>query len=209
MKPTRSGLETQLTQVVQDTFTDLTIKPNVNGIVLPITADGRLSKLRRCLLSKSFKVTRTILGEMRCTVTTYRIIRPSTDLDFESLGNEGEVQVETTFDVIPSWWLVKFGIASVFKFDMLSSQGWQAKMASFNVRSIVHHDTQTMKCFANDIQLVPSDSVIFDFCREGNLQAVQSLLKHGKASVRDITPTGLTPLHVIATFMLPSYSEFF
>jgi hypothetical protein len=47
--------------------------------------------------------------------------------------------------------------------------------------------------------MIPEKSPIFEFCREGNLAGVQTLLKLGQASVRDRDPSGQTPLHVSTT----------
>lgn len=59
--------------------------------------------------------------------------KPSASL--VSIEDRGEVQVETSFQVVPSWLLISFGVASVFKFDITQLNGqWQATMASFNAR---------------------------------------------------------------------------
>lgn len=183
-KPLQSRLEGQLAQAVHDTF---------EGLDTSKYLEGRPTKAGRCLVSRSVTVTRTFLGEIHCTITTYRTRKLLADLN--SSDSEGELQVETAFRVVPSWLLIKFGVASVFKFDItkLNSQ-WQAKMASFNARP--HYQWIAKKRVADIVQLIPSDSPIFNFCREGNLEAVRSLLKYGKASARDITETGFTPLHV-------------
>ncbi|KUJ24120.1 uncharacterized protein LY89DRAFT_12819 [Mollisia scopiformis] len=185
----QSGLETQLTQVVQNTFNNVMVEHGQENVVLPFGTGDHLSprlgqfqeRRGRRIVNSSNRVTRTPLGEMRCTVSTYRLDQDTTDLELEEVDSEENLEIETTFSLVPSWWIVKFGMARMFKFDIMqfSRQGWQATMSTFN--------------------LVPSDSAIFDFCREGNLNAVRSLLRHGKASTRDITPTGLTPLHVAAS----------
>ncbi|KAE8448537.1 hypothetical protein EG329_009418 [Mollisiaceae sp. DMI_Dod_QoI] len=186
----QSGLETQLTQVVQNTFTSVLVEQHREQGQTPTMIDSNLIPCARLVerhsgrraVDSSFTATRTMLGEMHCRVTTYRICKPSLDLGPNQSENEEKLEIETNFTLVPSWWVVRFGVAKVFKFDIkeLSTQGWQANMATFN--------------------LVPSDSVIFDFCREGNLDAVRSLLTHGKASVKDVTAEGVTPLHVAASY---------
>ena len=42
----------------------------------------------------------------------------------------------------------------------------------------------------------PSQLLIFDFCKMGNIEGVQRLLARGDATVRDASPKGWTPLHV-------------
>ncbi|CZR55223.1 uncharacterized protein PAC_05110 [Phialocephala subalpina] len=188
----QSGLEAQLTHVAQDTFTSVLQEQNEKHGISSTTTDIHLipcarlvgKRSGRRLLHSSSKVTRTILGEMHCTVetyTTYRIGESSSHNELEPSESKENLEVETNFSLIPSWWVVRFGMSKVFKFDImqLSSQGWQAKMATFN--------------------LIPSKSPIFDFCRDGNLDAVRSLLKGGHASARDITPEGFTPLHAAAS----------
>ncbi|KAF8865396.1 hypothetical protein BDZ45DRAFT_445375 [Acephala macrosclerotiorum] len=186
----QSGLEAQLTHVVQNTFTNVLQEQKKNHGVASATSDiclipgARLVGKRsgRRVLHSSSKVTRTMLGEMHCTVTTYQIGESlRTKYDPKQSDTKEDLEIETNFSLVPSWWVVKFGMARVFKFDImqLSSQGWQAKMATFN--------------------LVPSNSPIFGFCRDGNLDAVRSLIKHGHASARDITSEGFTPLHAAAS----------
>jgi len=43
---------------------------------------------------------------------------------------------------------------------------------------------------------VPENALIFEFCREGNLAAVRTLLSTGNASPWDRDPEGRTPLYV-------------
>jgi len=42
----------------------------------------------------------------------------------------------------------------------------------------------------------PETAPIFDFCRDGNLEVVRTLLKNGHASPWDRDPEGRTPLFV-------------
>lgn len=85
---------------------------------------------------------------------------------------------ETSYTIYPATWLVRMGVHYGLRLKFLSSstQGWQT----------------TLKAFCP----VPDDAVIFEFCRQGNLPAVRSLLSAGHASVRDTDSRGYTPLHV-------------
>jgi hypothetical protein len=46
-----------------------------------------------------------------------------------------ELERETSFIFIPSWWLMKLGLGYGFKFDLnaMSSHGWQLNIKSFDV----------------------------------------------------------------------------
>lgn len=46
------------------------------------------------------------------------------------------------------------------------------------------------------VRVVQENSEIFKSCRAGNFEEVRRLLQEGKASVRDTSSTGWTPLHV-------------
>ena len=92
----------------------------------------------RRFIDGSVKVTRTVLGEMHCTVRTYRIGEASADSEHDVSELDRQQETETTFSLVPSWWVMKFGLAKIFKLDIMefSSQVWQAKMSSFNVCSL-------------------------------------------------------------------------
>lgn len=151
-----AGLKAQLTHVVQNTFTSVLEEqrekhgiPSATSEICLIPHARSVSKRSgRRVLHSSSKVTRTILGEMHCTVTTFQIIEPSRQSDLEQSDSKERLEIETNFSLVPSWLVVKFGLARVFKFDImqLSSQGWQAKMATFNVRiyplSAFHEDNE-------------------------------------------------------------------
>lgn len=94
-----------------------------------------IERRRRRALDSSLRVTRTIFGEIHCTVTTYRTGQVYLDSDLDEAQSEEDLEIETCFSVVPSWWVVRFGIVKVYKLDVLqlSNQGWQTKLASFNV----------------------------------------------------------------------------
>jgi len=43
---------------------------------------------------------------------------------------------------------------------------------------------------------MPENSLLFDLCRTGDVQAVKLMLARGDASVKDTSPKVWTPLHV-------------
>jgi hypothetical protein len=83
----------------------------------------------------------------------------------------------------PTQLLVKFGFSYGLNFSFTQSyRGWK-------------HCLETFRC-------VPDDSLIFDFCRSGNIQGVETLSRTGKASVWDTDSAGWTPLHVCGLYLV-------
>ncbi|KAK0112606.1 hypothetical protein ONS95_014349 [Cadophora gregata] len=67
------------------------------------------------------------------------------------------------------------------------STSWQFTLQPFNV--------------------IKKTSPIFEFCRNGNVEAVQTLIGLGEASVRDRDPDGRTPLWIAAHSLQPDVAE--
>jgi len=42
---------------------------------------------------------------------------------------------------------------------------------------------------------MPDDSLIFELCEQGNLDAVKQVISKGQGSIRDVNSWGETPLH--------------
>lgn len=79
----------------------------------------------------------------------------------------------------PANWLVSLGVKT--SLDVLisrSTQGWKNNLSSRTFRA------------------VSKDALIFQFCKNGNLEGVKTLLARGDASLMDRSPSGLTLLHV-------------
>ena len=95
---------------------------------------------------------------------------------------QDQYENETSYTIYPAAWLIRLGVQYGLNFRFLSSstQGWKT----------------TLKAFCP----VPDDALIFEFCKEGNVPAVRSLLSRGHASVRDTNSQGYTPLHVSLLF---------
>ena len=119
--------------------------------------------------------TEYILG----TIHTSSKIRASKESDESTacLDTDG-YEHETAYSIYPAQWLVRFGIRSGLHLQIYSSstQGWQTSLKPF--------------C------LVPDDSLIFEYCVNGNTSAVKGLFGKGLASVKDTNSSGWTPLHV-------------
>ena len=90
----------------------------------------------------------------------------------------GQLEVITSFIFHPASWLTRFGLryGTEANLQWSPTAGWR-----FNVAAV---------------RAVPENSLIFDMCRDGNVQAVQRMLTRGDASVKDTSPKGWTPLHV-------------
>ena len=102
-----------------------------------------------------------------------------------SKTSKGVYEVNS-FVYYPSWWLKKFGLTHGVEASLSSStKGWQFAF--------------------NPVRAVPDSSLIFDFCKTGNIEGVKLLIARGDASVRDASPKGWTPLHVSRD--LPQFSE--
>jgi len=66
---------------------------------------------------------------------------------------------------------------------------------SFGVQ-IAARCTSGWKFSIEPFRVIPEDSLIFEFCRDGNLSGVQSLLRRRAASIWDRDAAGRTPLWV-------------
>ena len=136
----------------------------------------RKKPMLRRTLKVSESITEGFLGSIRATSST--ILQTSRQTRECTLDREQDQhEYETSYTISPPSWLVRLGFRYGFRLGFLSStQGWE----------------NTLKTFCP----VPDDAVIFEFCRQGNVSAVRSLLSRGLASVRDTDSRGYTPLHV-------------
>ena len=85
---------------------------------------------------------------------------------------------QTSFAFTPALWLIKLGFNYAIRLEIERSdfRGWKHKMEI--------------------ARPVPDVALIFEFCEEGNMAGVRSLLSRGEASVRDVDSLGRTPLYV-------------
>lgn len=113
----------------------------------------------------------------------------------EVYEDRGVPHSENFYMFHPANWLVLLGMKS--SFDVMisrSTQGWTNNLSSRTFRA------------------VPHDALIFQFCENGNLEGIKTLLARGDASLMDRCPRGWTLLHVSIIFFgfcvfLPSYQE--
>lgn len=91
---------------------------------------------------------------------------------------KGDLELITSFIFYPASFLSKIGL----RYGTEANLKWPATTGwKFNVTAI---------------RAVPENALIFDMCRQGNVQGVDLLLSRGVASLKDTSPKGWTPLHV-------------
>lgn len=128
-------------------------------------------------LEETTSVMEAFLGTIRATSTT--ILQPKRQIgDLIRDREQDQYEYRTSYTISPAPWLIRLGIRYGLHLGFLSSSthGWK----------------NTLQTFCP----VPDNALIFDFCRQGNVPAVSSLLSGGHASVRDTNSQGYTPLHV-------------
>jgi hypothetical protein len=128
---------------------------------------SRSLQTKRCLHASSYK--------SRLGTITYqtRVIKQS----ITTFG-ESTVQYKTTTSFIfhPASWLIGIGLRTGIEATAINSQtGWEYSISP--------------------VRAVKDDAPIFQFCKLGNITAVQELLKR-HASVMDVDSKGWRPLHV-------------
>lgn len=126
----------------------------------------RLRRSRVCHQKSSIGV---VLGSIWIRTSTLKA-------EEESNGLAGKLEVITSFMFYPASWLTRIGLRYGTEANLQYSQttGWK-----FNVTAL---------------RAVPENSLIFELCRQGNVQAVQLMLARGDASVKDTTPKGWADL---------------
>ena len=152
----------------------------------PDTSDPKANPARRCLLwrqpdsaTQRVRCRKAYIAQIR-TVFGIVIIQSAV---FKETGYskaqviDSSVQIETSFSLHPSDWLVscglKYGLRATF---VQSAVGWKYNLSP--------------------IRAVSNESLIFSFCSDGNVAAIQTLFSRGEASPYDTDSNGWTPLHV-------------
>ncbi|KAG4442551.1 hypothetical protein IFR05_001963 [Cadophora sp. M221] len=101
-------------------------------------------------------------------------------------GAKSTEEEHSDYIFYPAPFLQRFGLAYGFWMQTRSTS-WQFTLQPFNV--------------------VKERSPIFEFCRNGNVDAVQTLIGLGEASVRDRDPWGRTPLWIAANSLQSEIAE--
>lgn len=135
-----------------------------------------MSRSKVCHQKSSIGV---VLGSIWIRTSTLKVEEGSTT-------SSGQLEIITSFIFYPASWLVKFG----FRYGTEASLRWSATTGwKFNVSAV---------------RAVPENSLIFELCRAGNIEAVQLMLSRGDASVKDTSPKGWNPLHVVYPYSVTS-----
>ena len=126
-------------------------------------------------------------GRIYIQTDTYKITTALSS-GSDALHSHGALEHQTHFIYHPAPWFLRicfnFGMSALIT---KAAQGWQ-----YHIRTI---------------RAVPNDSLIFEFCKSGNLDGVRSLLKRGDASPWDTNSYGWNPLHVSRLFSYPCSSS--
>ena len=93
-----------------------------------------VTMLRRVAGFPRYTVTRTPVGVLYCSATTYRMIPVEEDI-FSSISGAEKTEVVTMFKFAPSWWFTKIGMSRVIELVTTesSTRGWQYQLRTFNV----------------------------------------------------------------------------
>ncbi len=211
----RSQLERKLREAVRSTLDSLPEKQDLAGsetesaggeksripVGAPSCSTGSRPWKRECV-ARAGSTLSTIFGQIHCSSQAYRILRPGygTSLDKANSHQRRDYIIESSFWLVPSAWLVKFGMAYAIHVQVARSShaGWNHVLKSFNVCLLLElsHSPTVLLESADKTQLAPDAALIFDFCQSGNIDGVRTLFSKGLASVRDVNSEGATPLHV-------------
>ena len=145
---------------------------------------GHIRRLTRKATSRT-KFTRshrssiqTILGQILCITNTYGVLSSSTE-ESSRICYQPEHESKTLLFFRPANWLLRLGV-------------------KYGLNLILHRLTQGWKNSAtlSVFRSVPNDSLVFAFCKSGNLDGIRTLFSRGEASVWDQDSCYHTPLHV-------------
>lgn len=132
-------------------------------------------RLRHASLSTT-SVKDIFFGRIYLQTDTYHVTTGPYSSHNSSFSN-GVLERETTLIYHPAQWLIRGGVTfGVNVLFMRAAQGLTHQIRTFRT--------------------VPDDSLIFEFCREGNLDGIRSLLRRKEASPWDVNSKGWTPLYV-------------
>ena len=121
-------------------------------------------------------ITRNLFGAIIITTITRSLRSRFVDEDYSD--EECQYEHESNLRILPAQWLLKLGLNYAYNISTYdsSTRPWQFSITPIN--------------------LVPDDALIFEFCKEGNLELVRDLFSRNLASVRDVDSGGYTALHV-------------
>lgn len=140
--------------------------------------------------SASYSLSRRPFGYICVGSRTWRECTVGDD-NINSRAVEAPFHAETTFTLFPALWLIRLGMKTGLDVMIYtSSLGWKKSL--------------TIKPF----RAVPGDSLIFDFCRNGDVDGIKTLFSRGEATVWDRDSHGWTPLHVRVLVLCSTYMSY-
>lgn len=117
-----------------------------------------------------------VFGALSLTSQNFSTTTTPTSSSGDS-DEDKQYSTQSLFIIRPALWLARFGIKYGIRVEIFQLPGqW--------------------KHVLNTFRPVPDDSLIFEFCKSGNIDSAQLFLRSGKASVWDTNSDGHTPLHV-------------
>ena len=136
------------------------------------------------MIKRTLRENKSVIESFLGTIWTTSItnVRTSREIgDLAPYREQDQYEHKTSYSICPAPWLIRLGVHYGIHLGFLSSptQGWKNSLKTFCP--------------------VPDDALIFEFCRQGNVPGVRSLLSGGHASIRDTNSQGYTPLHVSLT----------
>jgi hypothetical protein len=139
--------------------------------------------------SISYSLTKTPFGDIHVCSRIWRERRVD-DENTDLRVMETPYYAETTITMFPALWLMRLGMKTGLDVMIYtSSLGWKNSLE--------------IKPF----RVVPDDSLIFTFCKWGNIDGIWTLLARGDSTVWDRDPDSWTPLHVRSLVSYGSYTS--
>ena len=130
----------------------------------------------RYVVNEYSSSTENVLGRIQFRTKTFHL-QSHWSADLDACPTDDQYEFETSFTLHPAQWLLRCGVNLGVRVAVARSiQGWKQKLETYRA--------------------VPDDSLIFAYCRDGNLDGARSLFSNGGASVHDTRSDGWTPLHV-------------
>ncbi|MCJ1404577.1 hypothetical protein MMC11_007803 [Xylographa trunciseda] len=164
-----------------DTITKRQDSIRVREVPFVDPEDGIISSRtkERQIIQRHYERTDTKLGTFYyyTRIMSVQTIRRSSNALSEQPGPLKVHEIETCLTMVPAEWLLRYGATISFG---KTTRGFSYQFHCFPV--------------------VREDSLIFEFCQQGNISGIQSLFTRKLASPIDTDSQGLTPLHVAATY---------
>lgn len=163
-------------------------KPEPDAEIQGVTSNRKRSsqgsepdkKPSQTLIRERSKVTTSEIKTLFGTIYLKSVVYEDSGINSRKstyLPHQVKSRFKSFFIFHPADWLIRLGVKSGLDVMVsMSTQGWKNALRTFRA--------------------VPRDALIFQFCMDGNIEGIKTLLARGDASVWDQCPYGQTPLHV-------------